>query len=127
MNIVPVDPPKLRQEGLVQGAVVTGAERILFITGQPPVQHDVYAEPPTDFETQARIVWQNVLTVLAEAGMTVSNLVKVSTFLARREDREMNSKIRQEVLDGHYPSLFICIAGMWDEKWLLEIEAIAVA
>jgi 2-iminobutanoate/2-iminopropanoate deaminase len=127
MNIVPVDPAQLRQDGLVQGAVVTGAERILFITGQPPVQHDVYTEPPADFETQARIVWQNVLTVLAEAGMTVSNLVKVSTYLARREDREANSKIRQEFLDGHFPSLCIFIAGMWDESWLLEIDAIAVA
>jgi enamine deaminase RidA (YjgF/YER057c/UK114 family) len=128
MDITQVDPPNMKHEGLTQGALVTGASKLLFITGQPPISgDDVYETPPQDFETQARIVWGNVLKILAEAGMTVKNLVKVTTFLTSREHRETNSKLRQEILEGHLPSLGIYICGMWDESWLLEIEAIAAA
>jgi 2-iminobutanoate/2-iminopropanoate deaminase len=127
MEITRVDPPQLKEDGMTMGVQVTGAERVLYITGQPPIQPPEYPEPPSDFETQARIVWQNLLSVLAEAGMTVENLVRVATYLARRADRDVNSKVRQEFLAGHQPSLTIAIAGLWDESWLLEIDAIAVA
>lgn len=130
MDITPVDPARIKSEGLTQGAVVslTGVERMLFITGQPPLSsEDAYETPPEGFEAQARVVWGRVLAILDEAGMSVKNLVKVSTYLASRDFREENSKIRQEMLDGHQPSLCIFVAGMWDESWLLEIEAIAVA
>lgn len=125
MNFSNVDPPHLADPTLSQGALVTGAERLLFITGQAPFTAD---EPvPDGFEAQCRLVWRNVLAVLHEAGMTVENLVKVTTYLADRADRETNSKIRQEILAGHRPALGIIITGCWDESWLLEIEAIAAA
>lgn len=125
MKITNVDPPHMRDSTLSQGALVSGADRLLFITGQAPLAHG--EEPPEGFEAQARLVWKNLLSVLHEAGMTVENLVKVNTYLARREDRELSSKLRQEILDGHRPSLCIIVTGMWDESWLLEIDAIAAA
>jgi DNA-binding MarR family transcriptional regulator len=42
-----------------------------------------------------------VLSVLAEAGMGVENLAKVTVFLASREHRAANSTIRGEVLGVH--------------------------
>ncbi|MET7468310.1 RidA family protein [Micromonospora sp. NPDC005686] len=125
MNFTNVDPPHLVDPGLSQGALVTGAQRLLFITGQAPLTADEAV--PEGFEAQCRLVWSNVLAVLHEAGMTVENLVKVTTYLADRSDREVNSKIRQEMLGGHRPALGIIITGCWDESWLLEIEAIAAA
>lgn len=125
MNFTNVDPPHLADAGLSQGALVTGAERLLFVTGQAPLTGD--EPPPAGFEAQCRLVWSNVLAVLHEAGMTVENLVKVTTYLADRADREVSSKIRQEILGGHRPALGIIITGCWDESWLLEIEAVAAA
>lgn len=125
MDITPVDPPNMKDPGLSQGVLVTGYDRLLFITGQAPLTHD--QPPPDGFEAQARLVWNNVLAVLAEAGMTTRNLVKVNTYLARREDRDVSSKLRQEILDGHKPSLCIIVCDMWDGSWLLEIDAIAAA
>jgi enamine deaminase RidA (YjgF/YER057c/UK114 family) len=54
-----------------------------------------------------------------------SNLVKVTVFLSDRCYREENYKIRKEILGEHSPALTIIITGIYDERWLLEIEAIA--
>jgi hypothetical protein len=35
--------------------------------------------------------------------------------------------VRQEVLGTHRPALTVIITGIYDERWLLEIEAIAAA
>jgi hypothetical protein len=35
--------------------------------------------------------------------------------------------LRQEILGERSPALTIVIAGIYDSKWLLEIEAIAAA
>lgn len=59
--------------------------------------------------------------------MAVGNLVKVTTFLASREYADENSTIRRRVLGTHRPALTVIIADIYDENWLLEIEAIAAS
>ena len=80
---------------------------------------------PGDFPSQARLVWRNVFAQLGAAGMTVANLVKVTIFLSSREFAILNREIRQEELGAHSPALTVIITGIFDEKWLLEIEAVA--
>jgi enamine deaminase RidA (YjgF/YER057c/UK114 family) len=99
------------------------ADRFLFISGQVPETAD--GTVPPDFETQCRLAWRNLQSVLSEAGMTERNLVKVTIFLSDRQYRDMNARIRHEVLGDHCPALTIIITGIYDEKWLLEIDAIA--
>jgi enamine deaminase RidA (YjgF/YER057c/UK114 family) len=106
------------------GTLVTDARRTAFVSGQVP-----WAERgvvPPDFAAQCRLTWRNVLAVLAEAGMGVPNLVKVTTYLADRAYREENSRIRHEVLGEHRPAITIIIAEIYAPEWLLEIEAVAV-
>ena len=111
--------------GYSQAIEVVGAERLLFVSGQIPVSAS--GAVPTDFSAQARLAWRNVLAQLAAAEMTVRNLVKVTVFLSSREFALANREIRQEVLGSHSPALTVIIAGIFDEKWLLEIEAVAAA
>jgi 2-iminobutanoate/2-iminopropanoate deaminase len=107
------------------GTAVAGATRTVFVSGQVP-SGDADGKVPEDFDTQCRMVWDNVLAVLAEAGMGVRNLAKVTTYLSDRQYREANSRIRAEVLGDHCPALTIIIATIYAEEWLLEIEAVAV-
>jgi len=107
------------------GAVVDGARRTVFVSGQVPWAEN--GQVPPDFDTQCRLVWRNVLAVLAEAGMGVENLAKVTTYLSDRRYREANSTIRHEILGDHRPALTIIIADIYAEEWLLEIEAVAVS
>ena len=100
-------------------------QRLLFISGQIP--ESVNGEVPEGFRAQARLVWANVLAQLEAAGMSINNLVKITTFLSSREYAIANREVRQETLGTHAPALTVIIAGIFDEKWLLEIEAIAAA
>ena len=125
MLAVQISSVDTQPRSYAQGALVTDARRILFISGQVPETPD--GTVPGDFEAQCRLAWRNVLTVLKDAGMSERNLVKVTVFLADRRDREANARIRHEVLGDHSPALTIIITGIYDEAWLLEIEAIAAA
>ncbi len=111
--------------GYSQAIVVSGAQRLLFISGQIPETQT--GDVPAEFRSQARVVWQNVLAQLSAADMTVANLIKVTIFLPSRDFAIANREVRQEVLGMHSPALTVIIAGIFDEKWLLEIEAIAAA
>ncbi|MEV6815693.1 RidA family protein [Micromonospora sp. NPDC051296] len=125
-QIRPLDPPILPDGGgtYTHGTLVSGARRTVFVSGQVP-----WAEQgvvPPDFASQCRLTWRNLLAVLAEAGMGVRNLAKVTIYLADRSHREANGRIRQEILGDHVPALTIVITDIYAEEWLLEIEAIAV-
>jgi 2-iminobutanoate/2-iminopropanoate deaminase len=122
VEITPIDP---QPRSYAQGALVTAASRTLFVSGQVP--EDADGTVPDDFDAQCRLAWRNVLAVLEQAGMGVRNLVKVTVFLSDRRYREANARIRHEVLGGHSPALTIIITGIYDQAWLLEIEAVAMA
>lgn len=127
LTIDPVDPPDLPDSGTTytHGTVVAGAQRLVFVSGQPP--WDRTSPVPDDFEDQCRLAWRNVERVLTEAGLGMRNLVKVTVYLSDRRYREVNSRVRAEILGEHRPALTIIITGIYSEEWLLEIEGIAAA
>ena len=112
--------------GYSQALEVSGGVRTLYISGQIPVGRD--GSVPETFAEQARLAWENVAAQLAAADMSLDDIVKHTTYLADRRYRNENSKIRQEVFgDNRVPALTVIIATIYDEDWLLEIEAIAVS
>jgi len=108
-----------------QACLIESPARWLFVSGQVPA--DTNQQVPTKFEDQCRLAWRNVETQLKAAGMTSANLVKVTVFLSDRQYRDANAAVRMEVLGPHTPALTIVITGIYDEAWLLEIEAVAAA
>ncbi|WP_243741093.1 RidA family protein [Streptomyces sp. 8K308] len=97
--------------------------RVVHVSGQIPVAPD--GTLPEGFASQCRQVWANLAAALAHHGMGLSDLVKVTTYLSDRAYREENSAIRREILADHAPALTVIITGIYDEAWLLEIEAVA--
>ena len=108
-----------------QAVEVTDAKRTLYISGQVPISPD--GTVPDDFRDQARQAWANVEAQLRAANMGLDNIVKHTTFLADRAYRAENSLVRKEVLGQREPALTVIVCDIFDENWLLEIEAIAVA
>lgn len=127
MNLRPVNALEAPQPagGYAQALEVTGAARLLFISGQIPETADGIV--PADFEGQAKLCWNNIEAQLAAAGMTLDNLVKATIFLADRKFAMPNRAVRNEVLAGRQIALTVIICTIFDEKWLLEIEASAAA
>jgi 2-iminobutanoate/2-iminopropanoate deaminase len=108
-----------------QGLEIPAGSRILFISGQIP--ETLNGEIPPDFEAQCNLVWDHILSILRSAGMSVTDLVKVTTFLTDRGLAEVNSRVRRERLGSHAPALTVIVAQTLDPRWLLEIEALAAA
>ena len=104
---------------------VSSATRFVYVSGQIPVTPDGHI--PETFEEQARLAWANVLAQLRAAAMTVDNIVKVTIFLSDRKYIADYRKTRDEALGGRHVALTTIITGIFDERWLLEIEAIAAA
>ena len=99
--------------------------RLLLVSGQIPVGPD--GTLPEGFEAQCRQVWANIFSTLDAAGMSPRDLVKVTTFLSDREYRHVNSAVRRELLGDHEPAVTVIVAGIYEQEWLLEIEAVAAA
>jgi 2-iminobutanoate/2-iminopropanoate deaminase len=111
--------------GYSQALEVVDVQRFLFVSGQVP--ETAAGVVPPDFTAQAKLAWSNVRAQVEAAGMTMTNLVKVTTFLSSRDYAIANRDVRNEVLGTHTPALTVIITGIFNEKWLLEIEAVAAA
>ena len=127
MNSAPRNPAKVPSPvgGYSQGLDVSGLSRLLFVSGQIP--ETAGGDVPADFDAQCRQVWANIVAVLEDAGLSLDNLVKVTTFLTDRDQAEANGRIRREVLGERRPALTVMVAHTLESPWLLEIEAIAAA
>lgn len=120
-----IDPIAPNDNAYAQANLVTGASRLLFVSGQVPAEAD--GSVPADYPEQYRLAWRNVEAQLKAAGMDFDNLVKVTIFLSDRALIAQSAGLRQSVLGQRTPALTIIIAGIYDSAWLLEIEAIAAA
>ncbi len=109
--------------GYSQAVEIVDAKRLLFISGQVPVTAE--GQVPEAFRAQCRLAWANVDAQLRAAGMSLDNLVKVTTFLSDRRFADENGAVRREVLGTCTPALTVIVAGIFDPAWLVEIEAIA--
>ncbi len=108
-----------------QALEVSEAQRFLYISGQVP--ESITGEKSADFESQAKQVWSNVIAQLEAANMSIANLVKVTTYLSSRDHTKTNREVREAVLGSHLPALTVIVTGIFEEQWLIEIDAVAAA
>jgi 2-iminobutanoate/2-iminopropanoate deaminase len=108
-----------------QACEVSNFSRLLFISGQVP--EDENQRVPPDYPSQYRLAWANVEKQLKAAGMSFDNLIKATIFLSDRALIAQSNGLRREILGERTPAITIILAGIYDEAWLLEIEAVAAA
>ncbi len=108
-----------------QGVEVPGDSRLLFVSGQmgvTPAGESVVS----DFDSQCKQAFDNIIAVLESAGMGVENIVKLNAYLTRREDVPRYRAVRDSVLGGHLAaSTVVTIAALTHEELFVEIEAVA--
>ncbi|MCI3156248.1 RidA family protein [Streptomyces sp. GB4-14] len=66
--------------GFNQGEVVSGHSRTLFISGQTAMSKDGKPEHDGDMAAQLALSVDNMEAVLAEAGMSLANLVRLNVY-----------------------------------------------
>lgn len=106
------------------GVEVPADARWVYVSGQVGVRPDgATAEGP---QAQMEQAFANIFAVLDAAGMDRSDLVKVTSLLTRREDIPIMREVRERLLGDALPaSTLMIVAGLAQEDWLVEIEAVA--
>ncbi|GAA0519605.1 enamine deaminase RidA [Paractinoplanes deccanensis] len=66
--------------GFNQGELVTGQTRTLYCSGQTAMSGDGKPQHDGDMAAQLALSLDNVAAVLAEAGMTLTNLVRLTVY-----------------------------------------------
>lgn len=126
MTHTPHNPQQLPKPmgNYVHGMEVQPNARYLFVSGQIPGAEEG-DDIPSTFEAQCERVWNNIVHILASAGMTVSDVVKVTTYLTHPDQADANGEIRRRFLGSHAPAVTVIIAQLLQSKWMLEVEVIA--
>jgi len=98
--------------------------RVVHISGQVGVRPD--GSVAEGIEAQLACAWQNILAILADAGMGPGDIVKVTTYLTRAEDFKVHPRIRAQFLgDARPAATAVCVSALAAPEFLCEIEAIA--
>jgi len=109
------------------------AGNFVFVGGQVPVGLDHTVIGPGDIATQTRVVFDNIEKVLAEAGASMSDVVKLNTYYRfsgtgpeETEFWEAMTDVRLEYLADPGPAATaVRVVGFARQDTLIEVEAIA--
>ncbi|MFW5867710.1 MAG: RidA family protein [Armatimonadota bacterium] len=124
-EIQPDSVPKPVAE-YAMGVEVSGG-RTVYVAGQIALDADGNLVGEGDFKTQARQVLSNVQGIIEEAGGSISDIVKMTTFLTDMAHYDDFKAVRAEFLTPPYPAAtLIEVSSLVRPEWLLEVEAIAV-
>ena len=102
---------------------VRSPDRLLFIAGT--VGLDPAGAPGATLADQLELIWANLRTILASAGMTVDNIVRLTSYLRSTEYATANARARKEALGGRLVPTTAIVAETLVSAWLVEVEAIA--
>lgn len=97
---------------------------LLFVSGQVPKLPDGTTVSSDPVE-QLRTTFRNVANVLSSVGATLSDVVHLRVYLSDHAHKAAFSQVRGEVFGDHKPALTVVICGIWNEEWVVEIEAVA--
>lgn len=69
------------RSGFSQAWRVDGAESVVFLAGQGPVSADGELVGEGEFDAQVRQTFENMKTVLTQAGASLESIVKLTVYL----------------------------------------------
>jgi reactive intermediate/imine deaminase len=113
--------------GFSQGWRVDGASSIVFVSGQAPISGDGQLVGEDDFAAQVRQAFENLQTVLDQAGASFDAVVKLTVYLTDMSRLREYSQIKSEFFTGPQPaSTAVGITALARPEMMVEVEAIVV-
>jgi len=126
-DITRSNPPAVRAPtGYTHAIQISGVATRLVISGQIGMALD--GTVPSTGEGQIAQAFANLRAVLTANGMGVENIVKTTVFLTDRGLLTAFRSARGAVFGDHAPaSTLLFVAGLADPRFVVEIEAEAIA
>jgi enamine deaminase RidA (YjgF/YER057c/UK114 family) len=99
----------------------------ISVSGTAPITADG-SDPPNDAFGQARLCLEIILKALADVGAGAENVVRTRVYATRAEDFDDVARAHREVFSDIRPaSTLVVIKELANPKWLVEMEADAIA
>jgi len=106
------------------GLEVAPNARWLYVAGQIGLAKD--GSVPATIEGQTEVAWQNIAAILAEAGMQIGDIVKVTQYITRLDHFPGYAAVRSRILGAHRPaSTLLVISSLVKPEYLVEVEVVA--
>ena len=124
----PIIPPGLAPPAAAYSlAVLTEAPtRWLHTAGIVPTRPD--GSVPERLAAQVEVVWASLGALLAEAGMGVTDVVAITTYVVDGGDLGVVMGARDAAMAGHRPaSTLVLVPALARPEWLVEIALVAAA
>ena len=110
------------------GVEVPAGSRLVFTSGVVPTGSD--GTTPGAIDEQAALVWNNIIAILADAQMTPSDIVSITTYVVATanlaDDLRHVMAARDAALRGHLAaSTLVTVPALARPEWKMEIAVIA--
>jgi 2-iminobutanoate/2-iminopropanoate deaminase len=113
-------------EAISHYADAVSAAGLLFVSGIVPVDADGALVGADDVVAQARRIFEIMDAVLADAGCSFADVVRVTVYLIDVDDRTRINPVRQEVFGETLPaSTLVEVSRLAVPGALVEIECVA--
>jgi enamine deaminase RidA (YjgF/YER057c/UK114 family) len=101
------------------------AGRMVFASGQLGVAPDDTV--PEDAEAQAVLCFENIKAILAEAGMTLADVVRFTAYVTDRAYFPVYGAVRSRYVSGNvFASTLVIVSGFTRPEFKVEVEVTAV-
>lgn len=118
--LVPVD-------GFTTAVQVSEVGKMVFVSGLTARQADGSVAAVGDAAGQAREIMLSLQRILAVAGASLDDVVRIVTYLTDIDDHPAVHAVRREFFGDEPPaSTSVGVVRLYDERQLVEIEATAV-
>lgn len=120
-----IQPQTLHNNPAYTHGVLTHAG-LLFISGQVAKTVQDESIGLGDCRQQAQQVFENIKSIVTEAGGTMSDIVKLSIYLTDARYLAAYRDARAQFFSGPPPaSTGVIVSGLASPEWLVEVEAVA--
>ena len=99
---------------------------MLFASGQLGLNPETGDFAEGGIKEQTEQAFRNVKAILAEAGMTIDNVVKTTVFLADMADFAAMNEVYASQFNGDFPARSAVAVKTFPKNGLVEVEVIAV-
>ena len=121
-----LNPPAIRAPfAQYSHAVEVPAGRMVFASGQLGVAPDDTV--PQSVEAQAVLCFENIKAILAEAGMTLDDVVRFTGYVTDRAYFPVYGAVRGRYVPGNaFASTLVVVAGFTRPEFKVEVEVTAL-
>lgn len=113
--------------GYSQAWRVDAPAAMIFLAGQGPVSAAGELVGEGDFDAQVRQTFENIRTVLEQAGASMESLVKLTVYLTDISMLREYGRIRGELLPGPPPAgTALQVGALAFSGMMIEVDAVAI-